>query len=634
MSLALKETFFKMDEILQTPESVEEIKKYARMSNEEDGLQSKNEPPNSQKALIHLLMGPKVTESYDIPMRTGCTACVMSIDETNKKLYIANAGDSRVVMCQAGKAEAMSKDHKPDLESEKIRIYKEKEFEDATSTEKLISFVDKALDPFKPKLLREVRREDIEKLLEIKAKRFAKFQSKEAEEQLKALADKLKTNKYNIEHLVDYTISWFEHLKEKYGNKYPRRTEVRNFASINLKTVVEANQKLYINREEGFIGTLLKKNDYLFDCSDIDDIIIFYRDGKYKIVKVADKIFIGTNTIHIAVFKKNDSRTIYNVVYRDGKAGVYYMKRFAITGLARDKEYDLTQGKPGSKVVYFTANPNGEAEIIRVVLKPALRLKNLEVCKDLSELAVKNRNSRGNLLTKYDVKAITLKQKGASTLGGRQVWFDPDVLRINYDGQGTYLGEFTSDDKVLVITNNGDYYTTSFELTAHFDNNILKIEKYNAQKVWSLALWDADQKYYYAKRFVLEANNKAQNFVGENSESYIVLLSDRENPMFKVYFKDENREPLEVEVSEFIGIKGAKAKGKRLTTYEVDKIEDITPQPVEEELTDEQSNNLSDEQNADSQDSQTNSTNDIEMTINAPVPESSLPVVDDQLSLF
>ena len=514
------------------------------------------------------------------------------------------------------------------------RIYKEKEFEDATSTEKLISFVDKALEPFKPKLLREVRREDIEKLLEIKAKRFAKFQSKEAEEQLKALADKLKTNKYNIEHLVDYTISWFEHLKEKYGNKYPRRTEVRNFASINLKTVVEANQKLYINREEGFIGTLLKKNDYLFDCSDIDDIIIFYRDGKYKIVKVADKIFIGTNTIHIAVFKKNDSRTIYNVVYRDGKAGVYYMKRFAITGLARDKEYDLTQGKPGSKVVYFTANPNGEAEIIRVVLKPALRLKNLEVCKDLSELAVKNRNSRGNLLTKYDVKAITLKQKGASTLGGRQVWFDPDVLRINYDGQGTYLGEFTSDDKVLVITNNGDYYTTSFELTAHFDNNILKIEKYNAQKVWSLALWDADQKYYYAKRFVLEANNKAQNFVGENSESYIVLLSDRENPMFKVYFKDENREPLEVEVSEFIGIKGAKAKGKRLTTYEVDKIEDITPQPVEEELTDEQSNNLSDEQNADSQDSQTNSTNDIEMTINAPVPESSLPVVDDQLSLF
>ena len=521
------------------------------------------------------------------------------------------------------------------------RIYKEREFEESTSPEQAIAFIDKALEPFKPKLLREVREDDIRKLLDIKMVRITRFDSKKADEQLKALDDKLKEVAWNLAHLTDYTISWFEGLKQKYGSKYPRRTEVRNFAGINVKAVVERNEKLYINREEGFIGTALKKNDYLFDCSDIDDIIIFYKDGKYKIVKVAEKLFVGTNTLHIAVFKKNDERTIYNVVYRDGKTGPYYMKRFAATGLARDKEYDLTAGTPGSKVMYFTANPNGEAEVIRVALEPALHLKKLEVLKDLSELAVKGRYSRGNLLTKFKVKSITLKQKGVSTLGGRKVWFDPDVLRINYDGQGNYLGEFQSDDRILVITRAGDYYTTSFELTAHFENNIYRIEKYDPAKTWSLALWDADQGYWYAKRFLMQATAKPQNFLGENPQSRMQLLSDRDEAVFVLHFADPQREDLTVTMADFIAVKGATARGKRLTTYEVASLEDITPAPPEPEETGTDTDTEADADNTDNTAAVPTATDDIPMTINASVPEDSLPAEphpteehDDQLSLF
>ncbi len=461
------------------------------------------------------------------------------------------------------------------------RIYKEEGYETAPNKEKLIAFVDKALDPWKPQLIREVRREDIEKLFEIRMIRITKFDSKKADELMKDLAKQIKNTQYNIDHLTDYAISWFESLKEKYGAKYPRRTEVRNFANINVKTVVEANEKLYINREEGFVGTGLKKDEFLCNCSDIDDIIVFHRDGKYKIMRVAEKLFVGTDIIHIAIFKKNDDRTVYNVVYRDGKGGIYYMKRFNVMGVSRDKDYDLTQGKPGTKVLYFTANPNGEAEIIKVALKPALHLKKMEVCKDLSELAVKSRSARGNVLTKYEVKSITLKQKGHSTLGGRKVWFDPDVLRINYDGQGNYLGEFWDDDRILVITKNGDYYLTGFDLTAHFEPNIYRIEKFDSQKVWSLALWNADQKYYYAKRFSLadDANQKPQNMLGDNKESRMVLLTDHDEALFRVHLTDTTRPDIDLLMSEFIDVKSPKAKGKRITTLDVASIEDCTPEP-------------------------------------------------------
>ncbi len=464
------------------------------------------------------------------------------------------------------------------------RIYKESGYETAPNKEKLIAFVDKALTPWKPQLIREVKTEDIEKLFDIRMIRITKFDSKKADELMRDLERKIKEAAKNLNHLTDYTIAWFESLKQKYGANYPRRTEVRNFANINVKTVVEANEKLYINREEGFIGTGLKKDEFLCNCSDIDDVIVFHKDGKYKIMRVAEKLFVGTDILHIAIFKKNDDRTVYNVVYRDGKGGVYYMKRFNVMGVSRDKEYDLTQGKPGSKVIYFTANPNGEAEVIRVALKPALHLKKMEVCKDLSDLAVKSRSARGNVLTKYEVKSVTLKQKGHSTLGGRKVWFDPDVLRINYDAQGRYLGEFWDEDRIIVITTAGEYYLTTFDLTAHFDQNILRIEKFDSDKVWSLALWNADQKYYYAKRFSLadDANFKPQSMLGDNKDSRIVLLSDREEATFRVLFADETREPMDVVMADFIDAKSPKAKGKRLTTLEVAKIEDITPEPVEE----------------------------------------------------
>lgn len=511
------------------------------------------------------------------------------------------------------------------------RIYKEEGYENAPDKEKLIAFVDKALDPWKDKLVREVRREDIERLFEIRMIRITRFDAKKADELMKDLEKKIKATIKNLKNLTDYTIAWFDSLKEKYGAKYPRRTEVRNFANINIKTVVEANEKLYINREDGFIGTSLKKDEFLFNCSNIDDIIIFHKDGKYKIVKVADKIYVGKDILHIDIFRKNDHRTIYNAIYRDGKGGIYYMKRFAVTGIARDKEYDLTQGKPGSRVMYFTANPNGEAEIIRVALKPALHLKKLEVIKDLSELAIKSRTARGNVLTKYDVKSITLKQKGHSTLGGRKVWFDPDVLRLNYDGQGMYLGEFVEDDRILVITTTGDYYTTSFDLTAHFDQNIWRIEKFNRDKVWSLAMWNADLGYYYGKRFQLDAQAKSQNMLGENADSKMTILTDREEATFLLTFVDETKATMEVIMSDFIEVKSPKAKGKRFAIWEVAKIEDITPEPEpepEEEDTEGENN-----ENEDGNDTNTTPVVDVPFTISNEVPEDSKPV-EEQLSLF
>lgn len=529
------------------------------------------------------------------------------------------------------------------------RIYKEEGYENAPNKDKLVAFVDKALTPWKAQLIREVRREDIERLFDIRMIRITRFDSKKADELMRDLDRKIKDTIRNLDHLTDYTIAWFQSLREKYGARYPRRTEVRNFANINIKTVIEANEKLYINRAEGFIGTGLKKDEFLCNCSDIDDVIIFHKDGKYKIVKVADKLFVGTDILHIDIFRKNDLRTIYNAIYRDGKNGIYFMKRFAVTGIARDKEYDLTQGKPGSKVVYFTANPNGEAEVIRVQLKPALHLKKVEVTKDLSELAVKSRSARGNVLTKYEVKSITLKQKGHSTLGGRKVWFDPDVLRINYDAQGTYLGEFWDEDRILVITTTGDYYLTTFELTAHFDQNILRIEKFDADKVWSLAMWNADLGYYYGKRFQLDAQPKSQNMLGDNSSSRIVILTDRDKAMFRLVFTDDTKTDMDIIMSDFIDVKSPKAKGKRFSTLDITRIEDITPvhEPAPSEDSNENDNpsagndNPSEESHNTPEDTPApaeistplDNAAGVPFTITNEVPEDSRPI-DEQLSLF
>ena len=512
------------------------------------------------------------------------------------------------------------------------RIYKEEGYENAPDKDKLIAFVDQALEPWKEQLIREVRREDIERLFEIRMIRITRFDSKKADELMRDLDKKIKATIKNLKNLNDYTIAWFDMLRTKYGQLYPRHTEVRNFANINIKTVVEANEKLYINRTEGFIGTALKKDEFLCNCSDIDDVIIFHKDGKYKIVKVADKVFVGTDIIHIDIYRKNDHRTIYNAIYRDGKGGIYYMKRFAVTGVARDKEYDLTQGTKGSRVMYFTANPNGEAEVIRVALKPALHLKKLEVIKDLSELAIKSRTARGNVLTKYDVKSITLKQKGHSTLGGRKVWFDPDVLRLNYDGQGMYLGEFAEEDRILVITNNGGYYLTNFDLTAHFDQNIWRIEKFNGEKIWSLAMWNADLGYYYGKRFLLDAQANLQSMLGENSDSKMTILTDREEAMFRITFVDETKPAIEVQMSEFIEAKSPKAKGKRFSTLDIATIEDITPEPEVVEEDNKEEENMEEEVETPKEET-TTPVVDVPFTITNEVPEDSKPI-EEQLSLF
>jgi hypothetical protein len=429
--------------------------------------------------------------------------------------------------------------------------------------------------------------------------RITKFDTDKANDTLISIQQKIGEVENFLANMVDYTIRWYENLKTKYGAQFPRRTEIRNFETIVAAKVVEANEKLYVNYEEGFIGTSLRKDEFVCNCSDIDDIIVFFKDGKYKIVKVADKLFVGKNILYLNVFKKNDKRTVYNAVYRDGKAGAYYIKRFAVSGITRDKEYDITQEKPNSKVIYFTVNPNAEAEIIRVTLKPKPRLSKLVFEKDFSEIAIKGRQSMGNILTKNEVHKIQLKHKGGSTLGGREVWFDRDVLRLNYDSRGEYLGEFQSEDLILVASTKGDYYTTTFDLTNHFEKDILVIEKFDAQKVWTLALYDADQKYHYLKRFQLDTSQRMQNFLGENSQSQLILMSDVDYPRFEIVFggADTYRETLIVDADEFIGVKGFKAKGKRLTTFEIESINEL--EPLRHKKKEETSSNESDTENDD-----------------------------------
>lgn len=460
------------------------------------------------------------------------------------------------------------------------RIYKDKQFEQAENMDIACEHIDERLTPFYPQFVREVTKEDILRLMEIKMARILKFNKDKADELIAHLKAEIEEIDNHLAHLTEYTIEWYRHLKDKYGKDFPRRTEIRNFDTIVATKVVEANEKLYINREEGFIGTGLKKDEFICNCSDIDDVIIFYKDGKYKIVRISDKLFVGKNILYVNIFKKNDKRTIYNVIYRDGKEGFHYIKRFNVTSMIRDREYDVTQGNPGSKIVYFSANPNGEAEIIKVTLRPNPRIKKLIFERDFSEINIKGRQSMGNLLTKFEVHKITLKQRGGSTLGGRKVWFDHDVLRLNYDGRGQYLGEFQSSDCILVIHKNGDFYTTDFDLNNHYDPDIQYIEKFEAEKVWTAVLYDADQQNYpYLKRFTFEASSKRQNYLGENKHNQQILLSQQVYPRIQVIFggHDSFREAQIIEASDFVGVKSFKAKGKRLTTYSVDRIEELEP---------------------------------------------------------
>ena len=457
------------------------------------------------------------------------------------------------------------------------RIYNR--IEDCETWEAIIQTIDHGLEPFKPSLRREVIRDDIAKLTEIKIKRISKFDAKKADEYIATIEEEMEQIAYHLANIIPYSIDYYKRIKKQFGKNFPRKTEIRSFASIEASKVVVKNEKLYINREDGFIGTSLRKDEYVCDCSDIDDAIIFYKDGKYLITKVSDKAFVGKNIIHITVFKKSDKRTIYNAVYRDGKEGNVYMKRFAVTGITRDKEYHITKETPGSKLMYFSANPNGESEILKVVLRPKARIRNLVFDVNLGDLAIKGRAAMGNILTKYEVKTIALKKKGESTLGGRKIWFEHETLRLNADSRGQFLGEFHGGDQVLVITKEGSYYLTSFDLSNHYDDNILIIEKYRNDIVWSAVYFDADQDYYYIKRFQFEASNKPQSFIGENTKSRLVKIMHVDYPRLEVKFggDDKLREKLIVEVAEFIGIKSFKARGKRLTTFQISKILELEP---------------------------------------------------------
>lgn len=464
------------------------------------------------------------------------------------------------------------------------RIYKDKEFEQSNSKEEAIAHIDRRIEPWKPKLLREVTHEDFEKLFEIKMGRILKFNVQQAEENIAAYNDRIAHLNSELSHITEYTIRWFETLKEKYGADHPRKTVIRNFENIAAATVAEANEKLYINREEGFIGTSLKKDEYLCTCSSLDDIIIIYKDGTYKVTKVQEKLSVGKNVLYVNVFKK-DARTIYNVIYQDGKGGPYYMKRFNITGITRDRDYNITQGTKGSKIVWFSANPNGEAEVVKVTLKPIPRLKKLFIDVDFSELSIKGRGARGNLVTRNEVHRFSLKEKGKSTLGGRKVWFDPDILRLNYDARGNYLGEFGPDDLVLVILKNGEYYTSSFDASNHYDDNILRLEKYRPKHVWTAIVRDADQQNYpYLKRFTFEPSAKKQSFIGDNKKSELLWLSDNPGARFELNFSEPDtfRGPVEIHSHEFIAVKSFRAKGKRLTTYLIDSIKELEPDEIEE----------------------------------------------------
>ena len=483
---------------------------------------------------------------------------------------------------QIRKGELLEQLHFASLESIFIeeRIYKDKEFEQAPDMDSALAHIDNRLEPYKKDFIREITRDDLLRLMEIKMARILRFNKDKAEELIARLKKDIAEIDKQLAQMTAVTIKWFTMLKEKYGERYPRLTEIRNFDTIVAAKVIEANQKLYINRAEGFIGTSLKKDEFVTNCSEIDDIILFYKDGKYKIVKVSEKLFVGKNIIHVDVFKKNDKRTIYNVVYRDGKNGIHYIKRFAATGMTRDREYDLTQGTPGSKVVYFTSNPNGEAEVIKVLLKPNPRLRNSIIEKDFSDIAIKGRQSMGNILTKNEVMRITLKKHGSSTLGGRKVWFDRDILRINFDSHGEYLGEFHNDDKILAIRKNGEFDIMPVDLNNHYDDDLMVIEKFDPNKVWSAALYDASQQGYpYIKRFTLEANARRQNCLGENKDNELIWFSETPFPRIQVMFggNDNFREPLVIEVDEFIGVKSYKARGKRLTTYEIDEIIELEP---------------------------------------------------------
>jgi len=473
------------------------------------------------------------------------------------------------------------------------RIYND--IEDCETWKSILDTIDKGLEPFKNQLMREVTRNDLVRLTEIKIKRISKYDAKKADEHIKGLEKEMEDVRKKLDSLTQYTIQYFNRIKKKYGKGRERKTELRNLETIEATRVVEANEKLYVQRMEGFIGTGLKKAEYVCNCSDIDEVIVIRRDGTYLITKVDDKIFVGKDILHVKVFKRNDERTIYNVIYRDGMNGNIMMKRCPITGITRDREYDLTRGTKGSRILHLSVNPNGEAEKLKVYLQPKPRLKKKMFDLDFGELAIKGRNAQGNILTRHAVHKIVLQEKGEPTLGGTSIWFDEEVLRLNTDEKGKYLGEFSGDDKIVAITNQGTVKFTSYDLMNHYEDNIRLIEKFDENKIYSAVYFDAEQGYYYVKRFRLEYTSRETSLIGDHEDSELVYLFDDKYPRLKLQFggKNKRKEDQVILLSEFIGEKSYKARGKRLTQAELKKIKVLDPLPEEEENGEEEKDQMS-----------------------------------------
>ena len=552
--------------------------------------------------LVHLLPGTSSDKTIDaLYAFTDCevsvspNSCIIEDDKPHfmpiseiLRRSVSNTVDLLKLELEIHKAELEEQWHFSSLEKIFIeeRIYKDKAFEDSASMDEAVAHIDKRLDPWKPKFKRLITKEDILKLMEIRMGRILKFNSFKADELILSIENEIAETLRNIENIIPFSIAWYEHLKTKFGKGRERKSEIRSFENIEATKVVVANEKLYIDREEGFVGTALKKAEYVCDCSDIDDIIVFRKDGTYFISKVSDKAFVGKNVLHVAVFEKNNDRTIYNLVYRDGKGGNNYMKRFAVTGVTRDKEYNMTLGTDGSRILYFSANPNGEAEVLRITFKPRPKLKKLIDEVNMAELAIKGRASMGNLVSKNEIHKITLKEKGMSTLGGRKIWFDEDVLRLNADGRGLYLGEFTGDDKILVVDKDGFFHLFTYDLENHFEKNILSIFKFDPDKIATVLYFDAEQTFHYLKRFNIEAHSGKQcRFIGEFPENKLTAITWEKYPQFEVEFggTHEGREKEIIDVSEFIAVKSYKAKGKRVSTFEIKNITEIEPLVREEE---------------------------------------------------
>jgi topoisomerase-4 subunit A len=517
-------------------------------------------------------------------------------------------------------------------------MYKHPDYESSSNFEMVLEVLNRLFTPFFPQFYREILPDDYKKLIDKPMSSITRFDVKKTDEQIKGLEEEIKEVKHHLKHLTDYTIAWFLKLKEKYGKGRERKTELRTFDRVEAAQVALANVKLYVNRTDGFIGTGLKKDEFVGDCSDIDEIIVFREDGRCMITKVQDKVFVGKEIIHVAVFKKNDERTVYNMIYKDGQSGVSFIKRFSVVGVTRDKEYDLTKGTKGTRVLYFSANPNGEAEVVNIQLKPQSKLKKLQFDEDFAALAIKGRNSIGNIITKYPVKKISLKNKGKSTLSGRKIWYDDTLKRLNADGRGKYLGEFDGDDRILTVLSNGVYELTSFDLNNHFDDKMLVIEKYNPDKVYTVVHLEGKSKNYLVKRFTFEnaAIGKQTSIISDEAGSKLVLISGAVQAIVNVQQlkgKEQTPEMLEVDLSTLIDVKGMKAMGNRLSQHPVKTVEllqEINPE-IEESVVDEDVADTEDlSSDAESDTRATSKSVDFEIT-----NPDDLDITDDgQLGLF